>query len=220
MQHGDGDDVGALLDSLRAGWKRLRALGWFKRAVRGGVGAIEISVPEEDDHNGAHPHIHALLDCRWLIVSGTMPNGPAGTPQFKRRVAQIQAEIAAQWALCLRREKGGVFTRRAKPGTVHEVLKYAVSTGALLDSSIPLGDLIHALKGRKSVMPFGSIRKALKIVRAEKKAAEPPLICECGAEEWRLDPMALIATNTLTGQWLRRPGGYIRFVKWGDREID
>lgn len=232
MPHTATDDIGENLERLRGGWKRLRGLAWFRRCVRGGVGAIEVSMPEETTmtdetmmtasmevgHNGAHPHIHALLDCRWLLVSGSMPTGPNGSPQFKHRATAIQGEIAAQWALCLGLDRAGVFTRRAKPGTVAEVLKYAVSSGALLDCRIELRSLIEAMKGRKSVMPFGSIRKALKVVRAEKQAANPPLICECGAEEWRLDPMAAKVTNTLTGQWLTPHSGYIRHIPWGDRD--
>lgn len=227
MPHDADDDIGELLTRLRAGWKKLRGLKWFKRCVAGGVGAIEVSMPEElgeddalVDHNGAHPHIHALLDCRWLLVSGTMPTGQNGTPQFKRRVVEIQTEIAAQWALCLKTERAGVFTRRAKKETVSEVLKYAVSSGALLDSRIELGALIDAMKGRKSVMPFGSIRKALRIVLAERKMEKRPMVCECGAEEWGLDPNAPRATNTTEGQWVTARNGYAVFHPWGTREID
>lgn len=228
MPHDSTDDIGELLDRLRAGWRKLRRLKWFKDCTAGGVGAIEVSMPEElgdqlglDDHAGAHPHIHALLDCRWLMVRGQLPQASKGSRAFKRRVREIQAEIAAQWALCLGTETAGVFTRRANPGTVEEVLKYSVSSGALLDSRIPIAPLVAALKGRKGVMPWGTIRKALKAARADKKASEKPLVCECGAEEWRLDPMADRVTNTTTGQWFT-PGtdskgkarGFARFKPW------
>lgn len=223
MRHESSDSIVENVKILRKGWAKFRALAWFKRCVKGGVCAVEISTPDDENsgfdllgNHGAHPHIHALLDCRWLLVSGSMPQGPTTSPQFKRRVREIQSEIAVQWRLCLNGIEGGIFTRRAKKDSVHEVLKYAISSNSLINSKIPVAPIIDALSGRKAVMPFGSIRKALKIVRAEKKAAQPPLICECGAEEWGLDPNSPKETFTIKGRWLQKNGQYARFIPWNE----
>ncbi|MFA6140425.1 MAG: protein rep [Hyphomicrobium sp.] len=214
MSHTASSGIAEDLKAIRDGWQRLRRLQWFRRRVAGGVGAIEVAMPEEHGHNGAHPHIHALLDCRWLSVSTPAPRPAAGKRELDRLHKASQAEIAAQWAMCLRAERAGIYTRRADRDTVSEVLKYSVSSAALLNSALPLEPLITALKGRKGVMPFGTIRKALKVVRAERDAAKKPLICECGCESWCLDPSASQRTNTLAGQWLEKKGAYAKFVPW------
>lgn len=233
IRHGPLDSTADVFTQLLAGWSRFKKLGWFRKCVRGGVGAIEVSSPDPDaDYtllggwNGAHPHIHALLDTTWLSVSGLSPGPRCSPDEFKHRARISQREVTEQWRLSCRCDAAGIFLRRAKPGTVEEVLKYALKPGALLDPRLDIGALIDAMSGRKLVVPFGSIRKALKIVRAEAEAAKPPLICECGAESWAFNPAATREQPTTSGVWFTEPrrdgekfAAFARFKTWAELEI-
>lgn len=229
IQHHAEDSTADVFHQLLAGWKRFKALKWFRECVRGGVGAVEVSAPSEDDDwegsgtwNGAHPHIHALLDTPWLDVRGIKP-GPRTSPAaFKARAKAAQIAVREQWRLACRADDAGLFLRVAKKNTVEEVLKYALKPGALLDSRIDIRALLEAMNGRKLVVPWGRVRKALKIVRAEMEAAKPPMVCECGEESWEIDPAAARVEARVGGVWStparKADGSFAGFVKFTPHE--
>lgn len=186
MAHSQEESLPDLLNRLRGAWRKMRRLRWFRSKVRGGVGAIEIAGGASDSASGWHPHIHSLLDCRWLSVVGGEP-APGLSLRARKAVYQAaQREVAEQWSLCLGDRPGSQFMRRAKAGTTHEVLKYAVSSEAMLDPGLDVSALVEAMADAKLVSPWGTVRRVLRVVRAEEAMSAPAAMCECGCEDWQL----------------------------------
>lgn len=179
--HAATDDVENLLSLLTESVKRFRKLRWFKAAVRGGVGAIEVAKGRD---SGWHIHWHGILDCDWLSVSIDPPRSDYSGAAFRRACKASQLEVAHQWALCSRVETAHVWVKRAKPGTVREVLKYSVSPDALLSRSQPLAPLIAAMTGRHFVASWGSVRKLTKQMKDEDIDESTGLQCSCGDPSW------------------------------------
>lgn len=193
--HSMGDDPGATIRLFIDGVAKMRSLRWFKTKVRGGIGAVEVSTPPSHDEQGAplpfhgyHVHWHGLLDCDWLSVTIDPPRRGASRKEIEMKAKASQKEIIAQWALCLGLGQAGMFVRRPAKGTLQEVLKYSVTTEALLDNRLPLTPLIQGMRGAKMRAPWGSIRKLHTALIKSGKADSPPMVCECGAEAWRMTP--------------------------------
>lgn len=180
------------LREFRNSFARLIKLRWFKRAVRGGVAAFELSRLTNAERKrrrlkpregmGVHPHAHALMDCHWLSV--TVPRPPNGTPKdaFKRRVRLSLGEVAAQWSLALRREgsvkvRATFHTDQGDPTRgLKETMKYSVSTETLENSDAPIAPLIDELILTRNLTTFGYFYKH-PLLKKRKRGAQP---CECG----------------------------------------
>jgi len=193
VHHTSNERLAETYEKLRKGLKIMKGLTWFKNKVRGGVGAVEISAGKTFDEdgnprrwNGWHPHAHLLMDCTWLSVTYGPPRKGAAKSEVKKWAKLCQEEVLAQWRLATGDPKAGMFVRRARKDTVSEVLKYAVSTEAMTDPRGSIAELVEVIRGRKAVMPWGTIRKGLSILRKERKILTPPNICECGSEAWAI----------------------------------
>lgn len=197
------DDPVALITSYIAAVPRFRALLWFRRRVRGGIGAIEVSVPASHDRDGAprpfsgwHVHYHALLDCDWLSVLSAAPRRGAGRAEVKAAARRALDEINVQWGLTLARHGSldrtvatSVHVVRADHTTTREVLKYSVSSESLLDTRLQIAPMILAMAGRHMRAPWGSVRKMMRELNAATDNVAPATVCACGAESWAPAPM-------------------------------
>jgi Replication protein len=163
--------------SVRRAHTKMRRLRWFKKAVVGGVGSIEVT----NTGNGWHPHVHNLLDCRWLAVTEQQPRIGATREKWKRTARAVTAELAQQWSLCLGRP-GSVKVRRvfghdkrdSAPITT-EVLKYSCKGGDLLECKEPIAPLIRMLDASRLVVSWGSFYG-----HASTKRVKHPSMCRCG----------------------------------------
>ena len=68
MKNVDDLSFGAVRD-LRRSFGKMRHQKWWKKNVKGGVAAIEVT----NIGNGWHPHLHAVIDCRFLSVKEREP---------------------------------------------------------------------------------------------------------------------------------------------------
>lgn len=181
VQHSSEDPVSLIRDVRRAHTK-LRRLRWWKRAVRGGVVAYEVT----KGANGWHPHAHALIDCRWLAVAETAPKVGANRDEWARKGKAAAKEVGEQWSLCLGR-RGSVKVRRCWTdnsggigGAVAEVLKYSVKGSDLVAMEGDVSPLIDVLDRTRLVASWGSFYRH----PAVKRQRSAPAMCTCGCTEW------------------------------------
>lgn len=182
VPHEAGNCPEEQLNQLRAGLKKLRRLKWFKQAVRGGLGAIEIS----GGANGWHLHAHLLLECRWLAVVTPEPRRGMSRMAVQNCFRSAQREVASQWGLCIGEDSGHVWIKRANRKSIYEALKYAVKPGTLERISLPLGPLIRGMKHRRFVSGWGTVRKEAARLAREERDKDPGLRCDCGESDWML----------------------------------
>lgn len=171
------DESMLFVRNVRAAFTRMRRLRWWKRAVRGGVACIEVT----NRGKGWHPHVHALIDCRWLSVTEPAP-GRCDQSQVKAKGTRACKEVAQQWELCTKR-KGSCHVRRvysSDQGDIRkglmEVAKYSVKGSELVTIKVPVGTLIRQLAATRLTVSWGSMYRLGKV--AKKGGCSP---CDCGA---------------------------------------
>jgi hypothetical protein len=198
------------LREVRRAFTKLRRLRWWKRRVRGGVAAFELSRLTEEERKAAglkkvkglgwHPHPHALIDCPWLSVVTPRPRIGCTKAQWDKAVRSACAEVAEQWSLCL-----------GRPGSLHvratfktdngdptrglkETIKYSVDMAALDGQDIAVTPVIRELQLTRNLVTWGSLYRHPSL-KKQKRTATP---CECGAvNEWL--PEDLLVKNA-TGE--------------------
>lgn len=188
VQH-DRDDPVDLIRHVRRSHTKLRRLRWFKRAIKGGVIAYEVTHGE----NGWHPHGHSLIDCKWLAVTIGAPQRRASRNEWQRRGKIAAKEVGEQWSLALGR-RGSVKVRRCWTdssggigGAVHEVLKYSVKGSDLAKLEVPIAPLIDVLDRTRLVASWGSMYRH----PAVKRQRGAPGMCECGSSDWLPEEVAM-----------------------------
>lgn len=171
---------------LRRGYRRLRQQAWWGRAVKGGIASLEIT----NTGKGWHPHIHSIIDCRWLSVTVPPPKALAGRDHIVRVLRAAAKEVAARWAGALELPRASIHIKRAyTPRTTPEmpygsssiaveVLKYSVKPDDLIDCTEPVGDLIRLMGAARMVSSFGSCY-GQDLDGSDKP--KPPPLCSCGA---------------------------------------
>lgn len=181
VQH-SRDDPPSLIREVRRGHTKLRRLQWWRRCVRGGVVAFEVT---KGDH-GWHPHAHSLIDCRWLHVSESAPRIGATREEWAAKGKRAAKECGEQWSLCVER-RGGVKVRRCWSdasggigGAVAEVLKYSVKGSDLVTMADDIGPLIDVLDRTRLLASWGTFYRHPAI----KRARSAPAMCACGCSNW------------------------------------
>lgn len=145
--------------AVRRAFGKMRRLRWFRRCVSGGIAAVEVT----NRGKGWHPHVHALIDCRWFSVTVPAPSTCATREVVSRRGKSACAEVAAQWTLCMSGRRSSVKTRRvwSRDGgdirpALAEVLKYSVTADTLLDIEEPLSPLLDVMSATRLVTSWGN----------------------------------------------------------------
>lgn len=139
---------------LRRAFGKLRNRRLWKDKVLGGVAAIEVT----NKGNGWHPHLHALVDCRWLAIK--TPEPPRNIPKEDKKIYYEYAakELSMTWASILGQDTAIVLATRARgAATIKEVLKYSVKGSELLDSPDRISEMIRMLEMTRLITTFGSI---------------------------------------------------------------
>jgi hypothetical protein len=144
---------------VRRAFGKLRRLRWWRRAVVGGVASIEIT----NKGRGWHPHVHALIDCRWLSVTTLQPPPRATKARWTQAGKASATEVGQQWELCCQR-KASVHVRRIWSGdlgdskpAVMEVLKYSVKGSELAECKEEIAPLIRMMDGTRLVTSWGTM---------------------------------------------------------------
>jgi len=111
--------------------------------VAGGLSSIEITYNAETDT--LHPHLHALIDCRWIDQA---------------ELSDAWRQLTGSYVVDIRRVKGR--TPDELHAAMREVLKYvAKPSGHLVDPEHPgrFAAVALALRGRRLVAAFGSMHR-------------------------------------------------------------
>lgn len=176
MQNVEDMSDGAIRHLRRAFGKLRRMKSWSK-TVTGGVAAIEVT----NIGNGWHPHVHAVVDCKWLAWKTPEPNWRRDTQLQKDRLCQAaHNEIVSRWAKALGHETAGVFVKRASALSITtEVLKYSVKGSDLLAAPGEIGPAIDALSLTRLVTTFGTLYRLPKPPDDYPKA-----LCPRGNADW------------------------------------
>jgi len=144
--------------ALRRSFGKLRRLRWWNKCVTGGVAGIEVT----NTGKGWHPHIHALLDCKWLSVTTTPPASHLSREQKKARFTRATKEVQEQWALCTGVKSSVKIKRASARGNgrdrsiASEIIKYSVKGSDLVDIPDDVAPVLRMLDGTRLLTSFGS----------------------------------------------------------------
>lgn len=175
-----------VIQHLRRSFRRLRQRKIWGTNVVGGVASIEIT----NTGKGWHPHLHAVIDCRWLAHKTPPPKPFESRETKQRKFKQAGKELAEVWAQCLGEAKAVVHVKRAygsgstrdrsghSDSIAVEVLKYSVKTDDLLQAKDKIGGLLRLLGAARLVSSWGSCYGKKLVVHEEDRE---PQMCECGA---------------------------------------
>lgn len=187
--------------TIRRAWGKLRRLRWFKRAVKGGVTAFEIT----DTGKGFHVHAHALFDCRWLAVTKTAPRIGATKEEWAKAGKIAAREVGEQWSLCCGRPASmqvrRVWTRDDGDigPALAETVKYSCKGTDLVKCS-NAGRIIDQLDGTRMITSFGSCF-GLPEFRRRRSA---PAMCQCGCTSWLPEAVMEMQVKAEARKYARR----------------
>lgn len=163
---------------VRRSFTRLRAQRWWKRSVRGGVAAFEMTRKAK----GWHPHVHAILDSTWFAATVTAPPRGSTKEVFQHRCKMACEEIGDQWTLALGGRRGTVHVRRISvragrslADAVRECLKYSVTEESLDRIEGPLTPFLDELALTRNLVSFGSAYRH-PALKKPKRDSQP---CDC-----------------------------------------
>lgn len=168
MKNVDDLSFGAVRD-LRRAFGKMRHRKWWKKAVKGGVACIEVT----NKGKGWHPHLHAVVDSRFLSVTVKEPN-PCWARKCKKEAFDAAAkELGEAWAKLLGQELASIYIKRANSKTIlKEVVKYAVKGSDLVACQGKLGNLVRAIEGTRLLTTFGTVYRLGKTPPSAQMDAE------------------------------------------------
>lgn len=175
---------------LRESWAKFRRRKLIRERISGGVAACEVT----NTGNGWHPHLHAVVDCRWLALYTREPSR-GDPPEVVAALCKSAAqELEATWANQVRQETASVQVARitGDQATVY-ALKYATKAAELLAVAGEIAPMIRVLRKTRLVSGFGSLHP-LPAVDVESK---PGTCCEaCGVQsQWLPETVVLAAIH-------------------------
>lgn len=149
------DDDRQFIRRLRRNFGKLRHRKIWKRNVTGGVAGIEVT----NKGFGWHPHIHALIDCRWLAIKTPAPQPGESRQSVGNKCRRAKHEFTKLWCRIIKEKHGVCWIRRVDnvEKAVREVLKYAIKGSELTEVSQDVGPIIRQLDGCRLTTSFGSM---------------------------------------------------------------
>lgn len=173
---------------LRKSWGKFRRRKLIRERVVGGVGAVEVT----NIGNGFHPHLHAIVDSRWLALYTREPSRKDPPEVVKELCESAQRELSGAWSQQLKTSRAIVHVCRVRgdQATVY-ALKYATKAAELLSMPGEISPLLRVLRRSRLVSGFGSLFP-LPAVDEEQR---PGVACEsCGAESNFLPDSVILAS--------------------------
>lgn len=139
---------------LRADWSKMRRRKLIAEKITGGVVAVEVT----NQGNGWHPHLHAIVDARWLAIHTPEPGWRDSGAVRKQKCEHAQMELSRVWASVVKQDEGIVWVSRIHSDkAMHYALKYSVKGSELLASREPVGPLIKVMDKSRLVSAFGEL---------------------------------------------------------------
>lgn len=182
-----------VVDEIKAGWRAFRRRKIYTSHTKGGLAALEVT----ERGNGWHPHMHAMLDCKWL-AHDTPPPHPHDTASIvAEKIESAKAELATTWGECIGQEIGiALAVRKNGSQAIRELLKYAVKGSDLLETALPIGDLIRCIDSGRTISTFGSLRNGK--LPPDPEDDKPGLACTQCEEEGCWLPSEIVSRYTGT----------------------
>lgn len=178
-----------LLRDLMKSFSKLRRTKLFKSNVKGGVVSVEIT----DKGKGLHPHLHALVDCRWLALKTPAPHRDDTAAEMRTKFRCAAQELQAAWAAALGQEEPpSLWIRRASAGAATEVMKYALKTEDALNCQGEIAPILRMLDACRTVATWGSLRGVKMPEELKHK-----LTCPMGHSQWSTTPTNAVKWNQL-----------------------
>lgn len=174
------------ISEFKEAFRKFRRTGFWSATVRGGVAGFEVT----NRGKGWHPHLHALIDCRWLAVGVPEPQRGCTRKEIERRCRAAQDELAEVWGAYIQGSKASVWVERVKGGggdgvrdTLAETLKYAVKPDDLLAARGLASDMIDMIDAGRMMTSFGHAHACARdfIGRGEEEPRKK-LCNDCKAE--------------------------------------
>ena len=140
--------------ALRESWSKMRRRKLIQKQITGGIVAVEVT----NTGNGWHPHIHAIVNCRWLAIHTPAPQrgDDPGTIEAKCNGAKL--ELSATWASIIKHHQAIVLAARIHDKTAAKyALKYCTKASELLACKERITPLIDVLSRTRLVSTFGDL---------------------------------------------------------------
>lgn len=139
------------LVNMKAAFTAFRRTDFWADRVRGGIAGYEVT------HRGRgwHPHVHALVDCRWLAVETPEPTKRMTRATVEHLCKRAQNELAEVWGAYVQGSKASVWVNRAWGKSLAETLKYAIKPSDLLGHAVAASEMIDVLDGGRAMTTFG-----------------------------------------------------------------
>ncbi|OPZ64612.1 MAG: Replication protein [Firmicutes bacterium ADurb.Bin506] len=189
-----GECSRGMMRDLMVAFRRLRRLQLWKLNVKGGVYGMEVT----DSGNGYHPHLHVVIDCRWLALHTKAPVGGESKEQLKSKYKAAAEELQAAWQFATGfNEHLSIKSRRCDSNAASEILKYALKSEDAVKLQGRLGDVFRAMDAVRMCQPFGSVR-GVKVPTDQTRK----LMCPNGHSEWQC--AKTIGREKLRIQWDER----------------
>ena len=168
------------LRRMMKAFSKLRRAKLFTKNVSGGVVAVEVT----DKGRGLHPHLHALIDCRWLALKTPHPHRDDDKATLRTKYRCAAEELSAAWARAIGQETPpSVFIRRADHRAAKEIVKYALKSEDAVNCEGEIAPVLRMLDACRAVATWGHMR-GVKLPEEEKVK----LICPNGHSEWSPTP--------------------------------
>jgi hypothetical protein len=191
----EDEDEKAFIRHLVASFARLRTSLLWRSNVSGGAYGIEVT----DKGNGLHPHIHILLDCRWLALRTPEPWRDDDNEQRKQKFECAAQELQSAWNRARRgSEHTSLWIRRCDSKAATEVVKYAVKGADLIACEGSAARICRMLDAVRLTSPFGNLR-GLKMEPEERHR----LTCPNGHSEWTPRPPVVAGEHRSAKEQLR-----------------
>lgn len=178
----DADGLALFKESFRA----FRRTKFWKNNVKGGIAGFEIT----HRGRGLHPHLHALIDCRWLAVATPPPQRGHTRAHIAELCRRAQEELSQVWGAYVQGRDAIVWVQRAAhdrdrgtSGAILETIKYAVKPADLLRRSTTASVIIDQLDLGRAVTSFGHAHASSKeFVGLDEPEPLPKLCRSCEAD--------------------------------------
>lgn len=152
MKH-DATVSSANVATLLSAFGKFRHRKLWKKRCGGGVAQVELT----GEKSQWHPHLHAVVDSYWFSLTTAPPPRHFTLEQKKAVYKKAATEVGELWAKQLKQPTASIRIKRAAHGTISkEVTKYTVKAEDLIESPVPIGDIIRCLDRRRALRTFGN----------------------------------------------------------------
>jgi len=174
------------LRALKESWAKMRRRKLVASKVLGGVTTFEVT----NTGNGWHPHLHAVIDCKWLALHVPPPQFGDPPDVVKSKCDHARQELSDLWGSIIGSPEAIVLAARVKDKTAARyALKYATKSEELLACKERISPLIRVLQKTRLVAAFGNLHGRIQEMDTDEA---PSVECPHCHDEKSLVPWSVI----------------------------